>query len=148
MKKKNILPVITLYQPWAHWVITELKTIETRTHARFALLNGKDILIHAGKAFDKNSFALAEKYIEKFKIGDYVQGAILGKVHVDGFGRLNNSHSEKALIECDTLRYGLFLNNVERYDYPIPAIGSMGIWYFDLDTQMPCKKQDLQSYLF
>lgn len=47
-----IYPVITLYQPWATWIMRGWKTIETRTHNRFACLDHKTILIHAGKITD------------------------------------------------------------------------------------------------
>lgn len=51
----EIYPVITLYQPWATWIMRELKTIESRTHARFNSLLYKTILIHAGQTTDKTA---------------------------------------------------------------------------------------------
>lgn len=46
------MKVITLWQPWATWVVLGWKTIETRLHPRFASLAGQVIGIHAGLKFD------------------------------------------------------------------------------------------------
>lgn len=141
----NILPAITLYQPWATWIMREWKTIETRTHARFACLKGKTILIHAGQTTDNSELATKNPYLTLDQIlydpEDMINGYLLGTARVYDFQPLNDSHSEKALIDCgNTKRYGLFLDMVNEFETPIYVKGEMGIWYYDLDNQQKVKK--------
>lgn len=49
--------------------------------------------------------------------------------------------AQRALIECETKRYGLFLENIDRWEIPIPAKGERGIWYYDMDKMVKVKKQ-------
>ncbi len=150
--KSSIYPVITLYQPWATWIMRGWKTIETRTHPRFACLNGKEVLIHAGQKTDDSDFAVKNPYLSKEYIlenpDEMVNGFILGSVFVDGFGRLNSSHSRAALIDCGDPfeRYGLFLKNVYNFDKSvIPVKGEMGIWYYDLENKIKVKKPTVEK---
>lgn len=143
-----ILPAITLYQPWATWIIRGWKLIETRTHARFASLKGKRILIHAGKRTDEN--AVNNPYLTRaqilYKPDEIVNGCIIGECLVQDFGKLNNSHSKHALIDCgSTERWGLFLNEIMMIDKPIPVQGEMGIWYFDTDKMEKVKKPKIET---
>lgn len=141
----NIIPVITLYQPWASWVIKGWKTIETRTHDRFKSLEGKTIGIHAGSHFDDHDDeVMSNPYLSKLDIEDSLEaptGVFLGTVMVDSFSKLNSSHSQRALIDCGMVeRHGLFLSSPKMYFPFEPVKGSMGIWYFDLDTMKKVKK--------
>lgn len=143
-----ILPVITLYQPWATWIMREWKTIETRTHNRFGCLIGKTILIHAGMNTD--AAAINNPYLTKeqlmYEPDEVINGFILGSVFVKSFGKLSSIHSEKALIECEkTERWGLYLSQVEKFKEPIPVKGEMGIWYFDMDKKEKVKKPQVET---
>ena len=132
----NLLPCITLYQPWATWIINGWKTIETRTHDKFRSLEGKTIGIHAGKHYDKNAYDVAMPYLDSnakailksFPI-DYSFGKLLGTAYVVNFGLLYESDSKGALIECKTRRYGLFLTDIKILVPEIPLSGKQGIWY-------------------
>lgn len=137
LSDSNIYPVITLYQPWASFIIEGYKTIETRLHDRFKNLKGHNILIHAGKKFDKDHYSIESKSY-------YDYGCILGKVYVYDFQALDEKHSLDALIDCENVkRYGLFLKNIEKFDEPIYNVkGSMGIWYYDLENRIKVKKGD------
>lgn len=133
----NILPVITLYQPWATWIMRGWKTIETRVHDRFETLKNKDILIHAGMKTDEaaaqNTYLTREQILEN--PDEVINGYILGSAFVYDFKKLEVCHSQNALIDCgSTLRYGLFLRDIKKIN-PIPAKGSMGIWYYDLENK-------------
>lgn len=144
--ENNIYPVITLYQPWATWIMREWKLIETRTHNKFACLNAKRILIHAGLTTDQ--MAINNSYLTKDQIlqdpDEMVNGFILGSVWVDAVGRLNDSHSKAALIDCGSVeRYGLLLGSVNKFKDPIAEKGEMGIWYYDLENK--CKVKKIQS---
>lgn len=138
-------PVITLYQPWASWIMRGWKTIETRTHNRFGSLFGLHVLIHAGQRTDDSDYAIRNPYLTKEQIllnpDEVVNGAILGKVFVYNFCSLDDAHSKRALIECkETKRWGLFLSDIEVFKEPIPCKGEMGIWYYDVVKQMKVKK--------
>lgn len=142
----NILPAITLYQPWATWIADELKLIETRTHNRFGCLLGKTILIHAGQTTDKN--ALPNIYLKGREYSTPVNGVILCKAKVNSIGKLSGIHSQDSMIDCGSIeRFGLYLTNIEKFDTPIPVKGGMGIWYFDLDKKEKVKSR-IQQCIF
>lgn len=146
-----IYPAITLYQPWATWIIRGWKSIETRVHNRFASLNGKRILIHAGQKTD--SAAIHNPYLTEAQLihqpDEIINGFILGSAYVENCEFLTDLHSSKALIDCGSaLRYGLFLNQVQKFDSPIPVKGEMGIWYYDLTTKSKVAKPKIQSELW
>lgn len=142
MEKENILPVITLYQPWATWIMRGWKTIETRTHDRFKSLDGKTVLIHAGQKTDAS--AINNQYLTKEQLlhnpDEVINGFILGSAYVQYLGCLDPMDSVNALIECETLRYGLLLESINVFTEPIPVKGEMGIWYYDLVNKMKVKK--------
>ncbi len=141
-----IYPVITLYQPWATWIMREWKTIETRTHNRFACLEGMRILIHAGQGTDAS--AINNRYLSpnqlRFNPDEMINGFILGSARVGDFRLLTPNAAPRALIECDTKRYGLFLEDIERFVIPIPEKGEQGIWYYDLENRMKVKNPKRQ----
>lgn len=150
---ENILPVITLYQPWATWIMREWKTIETRTHSRFSSLLQKNILIHAGQKTDDSDFAVNNPYLSKEQIlhnpDEMINGFILGTAYVYDFSRLSDIDSKKSLIDCDSyVRFGLFLKDIKKFDVPIPVKGEMGIWYFDMNKMEKVKKPSSQIKLF
>ncbi len=149
----NILPAITLYQPWATWIMRGWKTIETRIHNRFACLKDQIILIHAGKRTDDSDAVIRNPYLTReqllYKPEEVINGCILGRAFVYDFDSLSDGWSKDALIDCgNTLRYGLYLKDITTFDTPIPVNGEMGIWYFDLDKKIKVKKPDLQPKLF
>ncbi len=141
----NILPVITLWQPWATWIMRGWKTIETRTHSRFTSLYGKTILIHAGMTTDDSSFAVKNPYLTHEQIiynpEEVINGFILGSVFVGDVHALDDSASSAALIDCGSVdRFGLFLEDVNKFEIPIREKGGMGIWYYDMDKKEKVKK--------
>ena len=140
----NTYAVITLYQPWATWIMRGWKTIETRTHDRFKSLNHKTILIHAGQRTDGSDLTTKNPYLTKEQIlynpEEVINGFILGSAFVSDFKLLNSENAKSSLIECDTVRFGLFLTNIKKFDEPIPVKGEMGIWYFDMKDQKKVKK--------
>jgi len=146
----NILPVITLYQPWATWIMRGWKTIETRTHSRFSCLKGQRILIHSSKT----PCSMWNPYLTPEQLAlnpdEMVNGYILGSAFVKDFRLLNESDSKAALFDCEGQLWGLFLEDIQRWPYPIPEKGSQGIWYYDVDNLMKVKKtiDGKQSKLF
>lgn len=142
---EEICPVITLYQPWASWIMRLWKWIETREHDRFACLKGKRILIHAGQRTDDSHLTVNNPYLTKeqimYKPDEIVNGFILGSAFVSNVGWLNGTHSKKSLIDCEnTKRFGLFLDGIKPFETPIAEKGEMGIWYYDVVNQKKVKK--------
>jgi hypothetical protein len=134
------IPAITLWEPWASWVASEYKTIETRLHTRLRSLVGRTIAIHAGLKFDDTAYAQATPYlpIQKFKLTTDNRGKVLCLVEVEGFRELAADDSPKALIDCGQVkRYGLVLGKVWRLPEPQPARGSQGIWTWQPTCEIP-----------
>lgn len=149
----EVYPVITLYQPWATWIMRLWKSIETREHDRFKGLRGKRILIHAGKRTDDSLLTTHNQYLTFEQIkqdpDEVVNGFILGSAFIENVGWLNGSHSKRALIDCGTTkRFGLFLHDIKQFEQPIEVNGEMGIWYFDMTTKQKVKKEKLSLELF
>ena len=148
----EIYPCITLYQPWAFWIMRGWKIIESRTHNRFACLKNRRILIHAGKKTDKSMLAIKNPYLTYeqicYKPEEVINGHILGSVFVYDFQKLGKEHSKDSLIDCEnTERWGLFLRNEIKFTNPIPVKGEMGIWYYDLMKEQKVKKPNPQLNL-
>ncbi len=140
----KIIPVITLKQPWASWVMDLLKGTESRVHKNFKSLVGKDFGIHAAQTYDLSHHVLKNPYLTQAQIDasfSYPTGAILGTVHGKEFLELNVEHEKEALIECRSVkRYGLRLINPKKFEIPIPCPGELAIWYYDLDKGIKVKK--------
>jgi hypothetical protein len=131
------LPVITLWQPWATWIILGWKTIETRTHNRFKSLAGKTIYIHAAKKWDGNAVSWAMPWMtdvvfDRYAHEDYPQGAIIGTAFVEEHRKLELADSNRAMIICDDryARFGLILKDIEALS-PIYVMGRQGIWSYE-----------------
>lgn len=136
--RDETLYCISLWQPWAQWVMLGWKTIETRTHDRFRSLVGKTIGIHAALHWDNQAAIAAQDYLESWQIHQVYQqrsdvtksGKILGTVFVNQSRILTDADSRSAMIECSTRRFGLFLSNPTPYQEPIFARGKQGIWKY------------------
>ena len=132
---------ITLWQPWASWIALGWKTIESRTHAHFAMLENRYVGIHAGLRWDKDAIGLASEFLtleqqhatEELRA---IRGAIVAHAHVRGHRQLHAIDSEAALIDCTTRkRYGLLLDDVTPLVKPIPYKGAQGIWTATVDLR-------------
>ncbi len=138
------MKVITLWQPWATFIMLGWKTIETRTHDRFKNLIGETIGIHAGNAFDRDWEELAGEYLSghqlttikcNFDFFNEARGKIICTTKVEKTEWLYTRSSKRALINCDPkengfYRFGLFLENIKKIK-PIAAKGKQGIWNYD-----------------
>lgn len=66
--------------------------------------------------------------------------------HLNRLGKLSGIHSEKAMIDCETVeRFGLYLTGIEKLATPIPAKGEMGIWYYDIEQKQKAKKLSVKT---
>lgn len=141
----KIIPVITLKQPWASWVMEGLKLKESRIHKNFKTLEGKTFGIHSAMTYDLSDYVLKNPYLTQEEINaslSYPTGVILGTVHCDKFSQLCAGSDEyQALIECRSIkRYGLNLINPKKFEKSIPCPGELAIWYYDLDKMEKVKK--------
>lgn len=138
------LTCISLWQPWAQWVMLGWKTIETRTHNRFKSLVGKRVGIHATHKWDRATAKLALPYLTKEQLEQtgkmydqwQTSGQLLGTVEVTQSRLLVPADAPQAMIECDTTRYGLFLRDPQPFEKPIPAKGMQGIWRHKMDDSL------------
>jgi|GEM_PF-891104 len=128
------MKVITLWQPWATWVVLGWKTIETRLHPRFSSLAGQTIGIHAGLKWDDTAIELAEKWLSDAQIlltkglPPSTRGALIGTVSVIEHRLLTGADSKLALIDCEnTQRFGLILERPITIE-PVYVRGKQGIW--------------------
>lgn len=131
-----LIPVISLWQPWASWVALGWKGIETRTHNRFSSLVGKTIGIHAALKWDVNAVRIAWDFLsgeQRRKTEEFLRvgGAIICTAHVAEHRRLELGDAPRALIECVTPRWGLVLDKIQAKE-AIPVRGKQGIWYFEV----------------
>jgi hypothetical protein len=136
------MKILTLWEPWASFIAVGWKTIETRTHDRFRNLKGETIGIHAGQHWDKDWYKLAGPYLtdlqkkeveffkENFNASNGYKGKIICTAKVDSVNWLHSSFCDKALIECETLRCGLFLVDIRKTTSPVLK-GHQGIWNYD-----------------
>jgi hypothetical protein len=129
------MPIISLWMPWANWVVLGWKPIETRLHKKFYGLVGKEIGIHASQKWDTTALEAAKPYLweshwEKSQSFLKIGGAIIGTVCVVEARELTAKDSKGALIDCGSVkRHGLYLAYPKVIE-AIPAKGKQGIWYY------------------
>jgi hypothetical protein len=130
---------ISMYQPWATWLVLGWKSIETRTHPKLRCLVGKRVLIHAAKRYDPFALLAARPYLteEQFHLSlnfsDSPRGFIIGSALAFDFQALGREHEKGALIECETRRFGLFFDS-PRPITPIFYRGHQGIFNVEMDV--------------
>jgi hypothetical protein len=135
-----LTPIISLWMPWANWVVLGWKEIETRLHRRFYSLEGKTIGIHASQKWDDTAIEQARPYLQDWQIEQTrgflkIGGAIIGKAACTTARSLNGEDSRRALIDCASVqRHGLVLAYPRSIE-AIPAKGKQGIWYQELPEE-------------
>lgn len=125
------MKALTIKEPWATLIIEGYKEYEFRgwkTNYR-----GK-ILIHAGKTLEKDMLDRFKDYNLSYSCGSIIGEAILTdcilvtKEFNEELQELNrvvygrSNHVEK---------YAWKLENIKKYDKPIPAIGKLSLWDYD-----------------
>ena len=125
------MKVITLKQPWATLVAEGLKKYEFRS---WQTSYRGEILIHAGKAVDK-------EYIKKFEHLNlkYPKSRIIAKATIEDCIKLN-SEINKNIIGENELIYGhnparegfaWKLGNIEKINIEKEINGKLGIWNYE-----------------
>ena len=131
------MPCISMWRPRADWVARGWKPIETRTHRRFSGLVGSRIAIQAADHWDLGAMTAAQCWLTPKQCAETgfrlkqlrIGGCIICTASVVDHRRLSPKDEPKALIECSTERWGIFLEDVTPVDAPIREKGRQGIWY-------------------
>ena len=123
------MKVLSLKQPFAELVVSGRKTIELRkwnTHFR------GEFLVHASKSPD--NLAMKKFGFEKSELP---LGFIVGKaelVDVKHY-KTDEEHKkdrDKHLADSVCGEYGFVLKNAKRFEKPIPCLGKLGFWEFEV----------------
>lgn len=139
------MKVITIQQPWASLIVLGAKKIETRS---WATRYRGPILIHASAAMPKlNRELCATEAFATYlsNAGPLPLGAIIGRAvlrmvyptdHLLSCFRFSPSSycpHEVNFGDYSAGRYGWCLEDVVRFETPIPAKGQLGLWEFPND---------------
>lgn len=147
------LPTLTLWQPWASLIAAGFKTIETRTHDKFAGLKHRRIAIHAGRRYHNEADDMIRRYSAeamrwmKENLRGKDSGRILCTAFVLDARPLQPFDSKTALCDAGGL-HGLILDRIQVFDFRIIAKGQQGIWKWtpqdrETDEREPCKQNNL-----
>lgn len=126
------MKVLTVKQPWASLIINGYKKYEFRSWK--TNYRGK-ILIHAGLGIDKDIISRFERYNIT-----YNKGAILGEATLTDCVLVDEKFSSKIKKENPNVyfrtsynsKYAWKLENIKKYDKPIPVKGKLGLWNIEL----------------
>lgn len=125
------MKVLTIKEPWATLIIEGYKAYEFRSWK--TKYRGK-ILIHAGMSLEKEN---ANKF-KDYNL-EYSKGAIIGEAEITDCIFVTKEINEE-LKKINPLVYGKSghvekyawkLENVKKYDKPIPVKGQLGLWNYD-----------------
>lgn len=125
------MKALTIKEPWASLIINGYKKYEFRSWK--TNYRGK-ILIHAGMSIEKD---MLEK-IKAYNI-EITKGAIIGEAEIIDC-ILVDEEFDKELRNIDNIVYGnnhlnnyaWKLENIKKYDKPIPIKGKLGLWNYEV----------------
>src|SRR5579871_1604867 len=128
--RSNQMKCLTVHQPWAHAIVTGMKTIENRT---WPTNYRGPLLIHAGKSRERMRETVYPDGSRVPSASSLVFGAILGKC---------------TLIDCvkyEKVKGDVWsepgwcwvLKDAEEFEKPIPYKGEMGL--FDVPESVLCE---------
>lgn len=126
------MKVLTIKEPWTSLIIEKYKKYEFRSWK--TNYRGK-MLIHAGLSVEKDM-------MKRFKDYDITvnPGFIIGEATLTNCIKVNNEFSDE-LRKIDNIVYGRsnhsedyawMLEDVIKYDKPIPCKGKLGLWNYEI----------------
>ncbi len=126
------MKVITIKQPWATLIAKGYKEFEFRTW--YTKYRG-DILIHAGKSYDKNAVNRFKDYNLEFPTGKIIAKAkITDCIEVDQEFRdkviPKNPLVYRGISDTTWKGFGFKLEDVKEIE-PIEVNGQLGLWDYD-----------------
>ena len=125
------MKVLTIKEPWASLIIEKYKEYEFRSWK--TNYRGK-ILIHAGLSFEKDMANRFKEYNLDYKCGYIIgEAELVDCIKVDE--KLNNYLKElNPLVYARSNHvenYAWKLENIKKYDKPIPVKGKLGLWNYN-----------------
>lgn len=126
------MKALTIKEPWASLIINNYKTYEFRSWK--TNYRGK-ILIHAGLSLEKNEL----KYFEDYNL-NYQCGNIIGEATITDCILVTKEFNKKLLdINNKVYKnnhenlYAWKLEDIVKYENPIPIKGKLGLWDYKED---------------
>ena len=125
------MKALTIKQPWASLIIEGYKKYEFRSWK--TNYRGK-ILIHAGLSLEKD----VQERFKDYNL-DYKLGYIIGEAEIVDCILVDEKFNEE-LRNIDPIVYGRSkhvenyawkLENIKKYDNPIPYKGKLGLWNYE-----------------
>ena len=125
------MKALTIKQPWASLIIEGYKKYEFRSWK--TNYRGK-ILIHAGLSLEKD----VQQRFKNYNL-DYKLGYIIGEAEIVDCILVDEKFNE-SLRNIDPIVYGRSnhvenyawkLENIKKYDNPIPCKGKLSLWEYD-----------------
>lgn len=134
---------VSLWQPWADWVVWGVKTIETRSWPAPEKLAGQWLAIHAAKKFDKQA-PLTELELSEHRLQYHTkrQGAIVGAAWLERVARLSEADWRRwqrrhccPLEWWDERKFGWFVAKAITFNTPIPCTGHQRLWVLPAEVE-------------
>lgn len=126
------MKALTIKEPWASLIINNYKTYEFRSWK--TNYRGK-ILIHAGLSLEKSEL----KYFEDYNL-NYQCGNIIGEATITDcilvtkeFNKKLFDINNKVYKNNHENLYAWKLENIVKYENPIPIKGKLGLWDYKED---------------
>lgn len=125
------MKALTIKEPWASLIVNGYKKYEFRSWK--TNYRGK-ILIHAGMSIEKDMLGNIKDYNIEIN-----KGAIIGEADLADCILVNEEFDEE-LRNIDEIVYGnnhinnyaWKLENIKKYDKPIPIKGKLGLWNYEV----------------
>ena len=125
------MKVLTIKQPWASLIIEGYKKFEFRS---WKTKYRGELLIHAGKAIDKEAYERLKGYLTEMPLGK-----IIGKVELINCIKTTPEFFEERLKENkDIYTKSIFKEDYawqvevkEKFDKPIEVKGKLGVWNYE-----------------
>ena len=150
-RSMNTLKALTLWQPWGELILTEAKRFETRS---WSTNHRGPLLIHAAKRFKReerewsdflHAASWSDHDAETMPLGSLIGVCRLTEVYPSGHPVLREvmTSYEGEFGDFTPGRYAWALEDVQRFEEPIPWRGQQGLWNVQADDLPP----RLQSFL-
>ena len=127
------MKVLTIKEPWASLIINGYKKYEFRSWK--TNYRGK-ILIHTSLNIEKNMLDRFKDYDIKYQPGYIIGEAnLIDCILVDSkFNEYLNELNPVVYAKSNhTRKYAWRLENIKKYDNPIPCKGKLGLWNYEED---------------